>query len=74
MVTAVQPLLNAEEAIVWEVGVTIGVTVPLIIVLEVTGVKVTVVGGAKDVVTFDMPLAVPVELRPGRAAIASASC
>lgn len=73
VVTAVQLLEIVVGAIVWEVDVTIEVTVALTTVLGAAGVKVTVVGAAKDVVAFEVPLETTVELRPGRAAIASAS-
>lgn len=66
--------MTVVEAIAREVDVTLEVTVPLVTVLGVAGVKVTVVGAAKDVVACEVLLVVTVELRPGRAAIASASC
>jgi len=57
-------VIVVEDVIGWDVMVE--VTVPLIALLEVAGVKVTVV---EDVIGW-----ATVELRPGRAAIASASC
>jgi len=40
----------------------------------VADVKVIVVGAAKDAVVVEVPLVVTVEFKPGRAAIANASC
>jgi hypothetical protein len=74
LVTAVQLLVTVVGATAREVDVTTEVTVPLATVLGVAGVKVTVVGAAKDVVACEVLLVIIVELRPGRAAIASASC
>lgn len=72
LVTAVQLLVAVVGAVV---DSTVEVTTALPeTVLGVAGVKVTVVGAAKDVVAFVVPLVTTVELRPGRAASANASC